>query len=190
MIRTTASAVSALVLVLTLGACGSDDDDAGEDGGAEAEPEAGAQDGGDRGIYENYPLIPLDADEATPAPSEITADGPYYCDGDQPPVRIQGDGLEVGLGGMCRTLIVDGTGNTVELERSETITLNGSRHDLSVLGGVGTVVLTGDRHAVHLQEGGGAVRVQDSSAESEVEGNHFEDTPVTTMPVPPMPPPA
>jgi hypothetical protein len=189
MIRTTASAVTALALVLTLGACGSGDDDEA-DGAEDAEAVGGAAGDDDRGIYEDYPLIPLDADEATPAPGEITSDGPYYCDGDQPEVRVQGDGLEVGLGGGCEALIVDGTGNTIELERSDTVTLNGSRHDLSVAGGVGTVVLTGDGHAVHLQEGGGAALVQDSSAESEIEGNHVEDTAVTTMPTPPMPPPA
>jgi hypothetical protein len=184
----TAAAVTLGVAALMLGACGSNDD-SGDSAGDASDGDS------DRGLFEDYPLIPIGDDDGTPAPDEITADGSYMCGvREEHQVRIVGDGLEVGLGGTCEMVTIDGTGNTVQFASAETVTINGSRHDVSTAQGAGTIVLTGDRHHVRIQEGNGAVRVDDNSLESEIEGNHFEEPVATTAPMlpstlPSVPPP-
>jgi hypothetical protein len=168
--RATTAFAAAAAAALLLAACSSD--------GRSHKASSSHNDGGssnDRGIYANFPLIPIGGRGAKPAPSRITADGAYSCvDHDDEPILVDGDGLEIGLAGTCKALTVDGTGDTVEIDNAESTTVNGSRNHVKVVGGSGPVVLTGNNHHVELNPGGGAFPVYDTSTDSKIDGNYYE----------------
>jgi hypothetical protein len=181
--RTPSLAAAAAAVVLVLGACSSG---GGSHGASSRSSNGGGnsdKSGDDRGIYADFPLIPIAGEGAQPVQPRITADGAFSCMGhDDVPVEVDGEGLEVGIAGTCKSLTVDGTGNTVELDAAGAVTLNGSRNDVKVVSGTGPVVLTGQGHHVKLPAGSGAYPVYDSSVDSKIEGSWFK-------PPSPVPPP-